>query len=63
MMTNNLQDSFTLAEQTACGQTDTVGKIQQDHIISDLHSARIERSKRTGPWDYVVFARSKKYTR
>ena len=33
---------------------DTIGKIRQDHIISDFRIRSIERTK-NGPWDYVVF--------
>jgi len=33
---------------------DTIGKIQQDHIISDFRVRSIERSKDV-PWSYVVF--------
>jgi hypothetical protein len=33
---------------------DTVGKIRQDHIISDLRIRSIERSN-NAPWEYVVF--------
>lgn len=50
MMTNNLR-TFTLNKLR---DDDTVGKIQQDHIISDLRIRSIERTK-NGPWDYVVF--------
>ena len=50
MMTNNLR-TFTLNKLR---DDDTVGKIVQDHIISDLRIRSIERTK-NGPWDYVVF--------
>src|SRR5664280_1688950 len=50
MMTNNLR-TFTLNKLR---DDDTVGKIQEDHIISDLRIRSIERT-RNGPWDYVVF--------
>lgn len=33
---------------------DTIGKIQQDHIISDFRIRSMERSK-DAPWSYVVF--------
>jgi len=33
---------------------DTIGKVQQDHIISDFRVRSIERSMET-PWSYVVF--------
>ncbi len=51
MMTTNLR-SFTMNKLR---DDDTLGKIQQDHIISDLRIRSIERAK-SGPWDYVVFA-------
>ncbi|HVZ16587.1 MAG TPA: hypothetical protein VG897_05690 [Terriglobales bacterium] len=50
MMTTNLR-TFTL---TKLRDDNTVGKIQQDHIISDLRIRSIERTK-NGPWGYVVF--------
>jgi hypothetical protein len=50
MMTGNLR-TFTLNKLR---DDDTVGKIQQDHIISDLRIRSIERTK-NGPWDFVVF--------
>ena len=50
MMTTNLR-TFTLNQLR---DDDTVGKIQQDHIISDLEIRSIERTK-NAPWDYVVF--------
>ena len=50
MMTANLR-TFTMNKLR---DDDTVGKIQQDHIISDLRIRSIERTK-SGPWDYVVF--------
>lgn len=51
MMTANLR-SFTMSKLR---DDDTLGKIQQDHIISDLRIRSIERAK-SGPWDYVAFA-------
>ena len=51
MMTTNLR-TFTMNKLR---DDDTIGKIQQDHIISDLRIRSIERTK-SGPWDYVVFA-------
>jgi hypothetical protein len=50
MMTNNLR-TFTMNKLR---DDNTVGKIQQDHIISDLRIRSIERTK-NGPWNYVVF--------
>ncbi len=50
MMTNNLR-TFTLNKLR---DDDTVGTIQDGHIISDLRIRSIERTK-NGPWDYVVF--------
>jgi hypothetical protein len=50
MMTNNLR-TFTL---NRLRDNDTVGKILEDHIISDVRIRSIERTK-NGPWDYVVF--------
>jgi hypothetical protein len=50
MMTTNLR-TFTMNKLR---DDDTVGKIQQDHIISDLRIRSIERTK-SGTWDYVVF--------
>jgi hypothetical protein len=50
MMTTNLR-MFTMNKLR---DDDTVGKIQQDHIISDLRIRSIDRTK-TSPWDYVVF--------
>jgi hypothetical protein len=50
MMTGNLR-TFTMNKLR---DDDTVGKIQQDHIISDLRIRSIERTK-NGTWDYVVF--------
>jgi VirB8 protein len=51
MMTSN-QRSFTMNKLR---DDDTLGKIQQDHIISDLRIRSIERPK-SGSWDYVAFA-------
>jgi hypothetical protein len=50
MMTANLR-TFTLNKLR---DDDTVGKILQEHIISDLRIRSIERTK-NAPWDYVVF--------
>jgi len=50
MMTTNLR-TFTL---NRLRDDDTVGKIEQDHIISDLRIRSIENTK-NAPWDYVVF--------
>ena len=50
MMTANLR-TFTLNKLR---DDDTVGKIQQEHIISDLRIRSMERTK-NAPWDYVVF--------
>jgi hypothetical protein len=50
MMTGNLR-TFTMNKLR---DDDTVGKIQQDHIISDFRIRSIERTK-NAPWDYVVF--------
>jgi len=50
MMTANLR-TFTLNKLR---DDDTVGKILEDHVISDLRIRSIERTK-NAPWDYVVF--------
>jgi type IV secretory pathway TrbF-like protein len=50
MMTTNLR-TFTMNKLR---DDDTIGKIRQDHIISDFRIRSIERNK-SGPWDYVVF--------
>lgn len=50
MMTTNLR-TFTLNKLR---DDDTVGKIEQDHIISDLRIRSIEKTN-NAPWDYVVF--------
>lgn len=50
MMTTNLR-TFTMNKLR---DDDTIGKIHQDHIISDFRIRSIERTK-SGPWDYVVF--------
>lgn len=50
MMTGNLR-TFSM---NRLRDDDTVGKIQQDHIISDFRIRSIEHVKNT-PWDYVVF--------
>ena len=51
MMTVNLR-SFTMAKLR---EDDTLGTIEQDHIISDLRIRSIEPAK-TGPWNYLIFA-------
>jgi type IV secretory pathway TrbF-like protein len=51
MMTANLR-SFTMNKLR---DDDTLGKIQQDHIISELRIRSIERAK-SGSWDYIAFA-------
>jgi type IV secretory pathway TrbF-like protein len=51
MMTGNLR-KLTMDKLR---DDDTIGKIQQDQIISDLRIRSIERSKEA-PWSYVVFA-------
>jgi type IV secretory pathway component VirB8 len=50
MMTTNLR-TFTLSKLR---DTDTVGKIKEDRIISDFRLRSIERVK-NAPWTYVVF--------
>jgi type IV secretory pathway TrbF-like protein len=50
MMTTNLR-TFSMNKLR---DEDTVGKIQQDHIISDLRIRSIERTK-NAPWSFVVF--------
>jgi type IV secretory pathway TrbF-like protein len=50
MMTDNLR-SYTLARLR---DQDTMGKIQEDHIISDFEIRSIEHVKNT-PWTYMVF--------
>ena len=50
MMTANLR-KLTMDKLR---KDDTIGKIQQDHIISDFRIRSIERSKEA-PWSYVVF--------
>jgi len=50
MMTANLR-KLTMDKLR---EDDTVGKIQQDHIICDFRIRSIERSK-DSPWKYVVF--------
>ena len=50
IMTTNLR-KFTMNKLR---DDDTIGKIRQDHIISDFRIRSIERTK-SGPWDYVVF--------
>ena len=50
MMTTNLR-KLTMDKLR---NEDTIGKIQQDHIISDFRVRSIERSKDV-PWSYVVF--------
>ena len=51
MMTVNLR-SFTMAKLR---EDDTLGKIDAEHIISELRIRSIESAK-SGPWNYVVFA-------
>ena len=51
MMTGNLR-KLTMDRLR---DDDTIGKIQQDQIISDFRIRSIERSK-DAPWSYVVFA-------
>ena len=51
LMTANLR-SFTMNKLR---DDDTLGKIQQDHIISQLRIRSIEQIK-TEPWHYVAFA-------
>ena len=51
MMTGNLR-KLTMDKLR---DDDTIGKIQQDQIISDFRIRSIERSK-NAPWNYVVFA-------
>lgn len=50
MMTTNLR-TFTMNKLR---DDDTIGKIRQDHILSDFRIRSIEQTK-NGPWDYVVF--------
>ena len=50
MMTTNLR-KLTMDKLR---KEDMIGKIQQDHIISDFRIRSIDRSKDT-PWSYVVF--------
>ena len=50
MMTTNLR-TFTMNKLR---DDDTIGKIRQDHLLSDFRIRSIERTK-NGPWDYVVF--------
>ena len=50
MMTANLR-KLTMDKLR---KDDTIGKIHQDHIISDFRIRSIERSK-DAPWSYVVF--------
>jgi type IV secretory pathway TrbF-like protein len=50
MMTTNLR-TFTMNKLR---DDDTIGKIEQGHIISDFRIRSIERTKSTH-WDYVVF--------
>jgi len=50
MMTGNLR-SYTLSKLR---DDDTVGKIKEDHIISDFKMRSLEHVKNT-PWTYVVF--------
>jgi len=50
MMTGNLR-SYTLSKLR---DDDTVGKIKEDHIISDFRMRSLEHVKNT-PWTYAVF--------
>jgi len=50
MMTGNLRN-YTLSKLR---DDDTVGKIKEDHIISDFQLRSLEHVKST-PWTYVVF--------
>ena len=50
LMTTNLR-KLTMDQLR---KEDTIGKVQQDHIISDFRVRSIERSMET-PWSYVVF--------
>ena len=50
MMTTNLR-TFTM---NRLRDDNTIGRIQQDHIISDFRIRSIEKAK-SGPWAYVVF--------
>ena len=50
MMTTNLR-TYTLGKLR---DSDTVGKIKEEHIISDFRLRSIEHVKNT-PWTYVVF--------
>jgi hypothetical protein len=50
MMTSNLR-TFTL---NTLRDQDTVGKIKEDHIISDFRIRSIDQAK-DAPWTYVVF--------
>jgi hypothetical protein len=51
MMTANLR-SFTMNKLR---DDDTLGKIQQDHVISELRIRSMERAK-SGSWEYIAFA-------
>ena len=51
MMTSNLR-SFTMNKLR---DDDTLGKIQQNYIISELRIRSIEPAK-SGSWDYIAFA-------
>jgi type IV secretory pathway TrbF-like protein len=51
MMTSNLR-SFTMNKLR---DDDTFGKIEQDHIISQLRIRSLDRAK-SDSWDYVAFA-------
>ena len=50
MMTSNLR-SYTLSRLR---DDDTVGKVKEDHIISDFQVRSLEHVKNT-PWTYLVF--------
>lgn len=51
IMTTNLR-AFTMNKLR---DDDTIGKIQQDHIISELRIRSIEHTQ-NGSWDYIAFA-------
>jgi type IV secretory pathway TrbF-like protein len=60
-VTRNFAESLNMMTTNLCKLTmdklrddDTIGKIQQDQIISDFRIRSIERSK-DSPWSYVVF--------
>ncbi|MBV8476353.1 MAG: hypothetical protein JOZ36_06785 [Acidobacteria bacterium] len=51
MMTTNLR-SLTMNKLR---DEDTLGTIEENHIISDLRIRSVERAN-SGPWDYIAFA-------